>query len=87
MRIFVYKILIIILSMFFLYQLTIGYTIYSLQKKIFSVDKETVGNIKNKLRDEMNKAISKERIINREDSILIKKFIDKINKDLNNINQ
>ena len=87
MRTFVYKTLIVIISIFLLYQLTIGYTVYNFQKKIFSsLDKESIEYVKDKIRQEINKSISKERVINKEDSILIRKFIDKIKDDLKNIN-
>ena len=87
MRTFVYKTLIVIISIFLLYQLTIGYTVYNFQKKIFSsLDKESIEYVKDKIRQEINKSISKERVINKEDSILLRKFIDKIKEDLKNIN-
>ena len=87
MRTFVYKTLIVIISIFLLYQLTIGYTVYNFQKKIFSsLDKESIEYVKDKIRPEINKSISKERVINKEDSILLRKFIDKIKDDLKNIN-
>ena len=87
MRTFVYKTLIVIVSIFLLYQLTIGYTVYNFQKKIFSsLDKESIEYVKDKIRQEINKSISKERVINKEDSILLRKFIDKIKEDLKNIN-
>lgn len=87
MRTFVYKTLIVIISIFLLYQLTIGYTVYNFQKKIFSsLDKESIEYVKDKIRQEINKSISKERVINKEDSILLRKFIDKIKDDLKNIN-
>ena len=87
MRTFVYKTLIVIISIFLLYQLTIGYTVYNFQKKIFSsLDKESIEYVKDKIRQEINKSISMERVINKEDSILLRKFIDKIKDDLKNIN-
>ncbi len=87
MRIFVYKVLIIFVSVFFLYHFTLGHTVYKFQNKIFStLDKKTVDEIKNKIREELNKSISKDRVLKKEDAILINKFLDKIKTDLKNIN-
>ena len=72
MRIFVYKILILIVSLFFLYQFTIGYTIYSLQQKIFTkINKENSITIKSKIREELKSSLKKERILNKEDALTL----------------
>tara|TARA_Y100000816_G_scaffold92674_1_gene64146 strand:- start:806 stop:1069 length:264 start_codon:yes stop_codon:yes gene_type:complete len=87
MKIFIYKTLIVFLFIFLCYKLTIGYTISKFEQKFYSLgNKENVEQIKNKIRNELQEGVEKDRILDKDDAILIKKFIDKINKDLNNLN-
>lgn len=46
------------------------------------ISKENVENIKNKIREELKDGVEKEVLINPEDAILLKKFFEKINKDI-----
>ena len=70
---------------FFLYQFTIGYTISKLEQKIYSIDvKEYSTFLKNKIRDELKNGLKKDFILNKEDAIILKNFLDKINKELKN---
>jgi hypothetical protein len=86
MRIFVYKILIFVLSMFLLYQFTIGYSIYSFQQKISSnFNKETTDKFKSKIREELSAGIKKEKILNDDDALLLRNFYNKIKSEFNNI--
>tara|TARA_A100001011_G_C13572262_1_gene540888 strand:+ start:20 stop:283 length:264 start_codon:yes stop_codon:yes gene_type:complete len=86
MRIFIYKTFIIIVAIFFLYQLTIGYTIHSFQKKLYSsFDKESAEKIKDKIREEIKSGLKKDKILNVEDAILIKKFFEKVNSEIKNL--
>ncbi len=83
MRLFVYKLLISIIAIFFLYHFTIGYTLYSLQNKIFtSLNKNTVIEIKKKLREEISSSLKKDKILNEEDAILIRQLMNRINSEL-----
>ena len=83
MRIYVYKILIFVVAIFFLYHSTIGYNIYKLQNKLYSsIDKKTLNEIKQKIRDELNDSLKKDNILNKEDAILIKKIFNKLSSDL-----
>lgn len=85
MREFIYKTFIVIVGVFFLYQFTIGYTISKLEQKIYSIDvKEYSTFLKNKIRDELKSGLKKDFILNKEDAIILKKFLDKINKELKN---
>ena len=79
MRIFFYKFIIIIVGLFILYQLTIGYTIKKIQQKFYSINvKEQSEFIKDKLREEIKNTLKKDEILTKEDAILIKKFYLKI---------
>ena len=85
MRIYIYKIIILVISLFFLYQFTIGYTIYKIEKKIMNLDKATIEKIKEKTRDEIKSGLSKDNILNKDDALLIKQFIDKISSEIQRI--
>lgn len=86
MRIFFYKFIIIIVGLFILYQLTIGYTIKKFQEKFYSINiKEQSEFIKDKLREEIKNILKKDQILTKEDAILIKKFYLKILNEINNV--
>ena len=83
MRQFIYKMVVVVLAIILVYEFTIGKKISQFGRKIESVTskegrKETV----NKLREEMKKAVNKERYLSEEDAKLINKFILKIQKEL-----
>lgn len=85
MRIYVYKVLILIIAIFFLYQFTIGHSIYKFENKFYSsLDKKSVEDIKEKLRSELKKSLSKERILTKEDAILLNNLLKKINSEIIN---
>jgi len=87
MKIFVYRFLIIILGLFFLYQFTIGYTISKFQKKFYSLNiKENTEYAKDKIREEIKKGLKKDKILNYEDALLMKKFFNKISSEFRNLN-
>jgi len=51
---------------------------------IFSLNKkENIEEVKNKIRKEVKKGLEKDKILNDEDAILLKKFYIKIRKELN----
>lgn len=86
MRIFFYKFIIIIVGIFILYQLTIGYTIKKMQQKFYSINvKEQSEFIKDKLREEIKNTLKKDEILTKEDAILIKKFYLKILSEINRV--
>ena len=65
MKIFVYKVVFVMISLFFLFNFTIGYQIRKIEDKIINVSSaEQINNIKEKLRKEMNSAINKDKIFN-----------------------
>ena len=83
MRIFIYKLLISIIAIFFLYHLTIGYTIYSFQNKIYSsLSKKVAVDIKNKIRKEIETSIKKDRILKEEDAILLNNIFKKLSSEI-----
>ncbi len=75
---------VVVLAIILVYEFTIGKKISQFGRKVESVSskegrKETV----NKLREEMKKAVNKERYLSEEDAKLINEFILKIRKELN----
>ena len=85
MRIFVYKSLFVFLCLFLLFQLTIGAKIRQLNYELEKFkSQENIENIKDKIRDELKNAISKENYLTQEDARLINKFINKLKKELSN---
>jgi len=85
MRIFVYKSLFVFLCLFLLFQLTIGAKIRQLNYELEKFkSQENIENIKDKIRNELKNAISKENYLTQEDATLINKFINKLKKELSN---
>ena len=79
MKIFVYKVVFIMISLFFLFNFIVGYQIRKIEDKIININSaEQINNIKAKLRKEMNSAINKDKIFNEDDKLLINRFIKKI---------
>ena len=84
MRQFIYKMVVAVLAIILVFEFTIGKKISQFGGKVDSISskegrKETV----NKLREEIQKAVKKERYLSKEDAKLINEFILKIQKELN----
>ena len=84
MRQFIYKMIVAALAIILVFEFTIGKKISQFGGKVDAVSskegrKETV----NKLREEIQKAVKKERYLSKEDAKLINEFILKIQKELN----
>ena len=85
MKIFVYKALFIFVCIFLLFQLTVGIKIKQVNNELQKLkSKENMEIIKNKLRNEMRNAISKENYLSPDDAKLINEFINKLKKELSN---
>ena len=85
MKIFVYKTLFVTVCVFILFQLTFGMKIKQLNHKLEEFQsKKNIEDIKDKLRDELRNAISKENYLKPEDAELINKFINKLKDELAN---
>jgi hypothetical protein len=84
MKIFVYKTLFVSLLIFIIFHATIGYVIKTYESKIQNtLNTDKLIHIKDKLRSEIKKGLKKDRILNKDDSIIINNFIQKITKELN----
>jgi len=83
MRIFVYKTLFVFLCIIITFKLTVGSLIGNIESKFFEFSsKKNITLLKNKIRKEINSSLSKENILEKEDAIVIKKFFDKISKEI-----
>ena len=85
MKLFVYKTIFVLVGIYVLYQFTFGTKIESYERylKNFTNDQGRE-QIRNKIRDELRKANSKDQILRKEDKKLLKEFIAKIQNELNN---
>ena len=69
------------------YKITIGSLIKELDYKINNfISKEKIEKSKSKIRDEINTAVKKDRILSKEDAKLLKLFIEKVKMELKNTN-
>ena len=85
MKIFVYKTLFIFVCIFILFQLTIGVKLKQLNNELAKLkSKQNIEIIKDKLRDELRNAISKENYLSPDDAKLVNEFINKLKKELSN---
>ena len=87
MRLFVYKSLFIFLCILITFKLTIGSLLKEVETKISQIkSKENIVLIKDKIREEIRGSLNKDQILNKEDAILLKKFLEKINSEIQNAN-
>ena len=85
MKIFVYKTLFVLICIFLLFQFTVGAKLKQLDNKLTKFkSQKNIEMIKDKLRDELRNAISKENYLSPDDAKLISEFINKLTKELSN---
>ena len=51
-----------------------------------TLSKEKINYLKEKIRVEIKKGLEKDEILEKEDAILIKNFLNKISNEINNVN-
>ena len=84
MRQFIYKTIIVVFAIALLFEFTVGKRLDPLVNSINKIsDKQGRKEIVNKLRKEMNKSLERENILNKDDRILLKRFINKLQLELN----
>tara|TARA_B100000242_G_scaffold219518_1_gene160646 strand:- start:45 stop:335 length:291 start_codon:yes stop_codon:yes gene_type:complete len=87
MRLFIYKTLFIFICILIVFKLTIGSLLNTIESKIENISsKENISLIKKKIIIELNDSLKKDKILKDEDAILIKKFLNKISKEISNAN-
>ena len=83
MKSFIYKTIVILFGIILLYEFTVGKQV-ALFKDKFDILKSKEGRRDgvDKLRNEIQKAINKDRYLSKEDAILLNRFIKKIQKEI-----
>ena len=83
MKNFIYKIIVVVIATILVYEFTIGKKISEFGTRIDAVSsKEGRKDTVNKLREEIRKAVKKERYLSKEDAKLIGEFIRKVQKEI-----
>ena len=83
MKQFIYKMIVFIIAVIIIYEFTIGKQISQFKAHTdILISKEGRKESISKLRDEIKKAIKKERYLSKEDALLINEFINKIKNEL-----
>tara|TARA_B100000131_G_C17793366_1_gene482310 strand:+ start:352 stop:615 length:264 start_codon:yes stop_codon:yes gene_type:complete len=87
MKSFIYKSIIVVIAVILIFEFTIGNKISQIYEKIDVVStKEGRKESVNKIREELKKAVNKERYLSKEDAKLLKDFINKIQSEINESN-
>ena len=83
MKIFIYKLLISLVAFYVFFELTVGSRIDKIENLVSSLKDDNQRIImKEKLKDELRKAIKKENYFTDDERYLISNFITKIKKEL-----
>ena len=83
MKIFLVKSIIVFFGIFFLFQVTIGSQLESFKDSLNTFSsKEKRDVLKEKIKNEMKKGIEKENYFEEDERVLISKFLKKIFKEL-----
>ena len=83
MKIFIYKSIIVFFLLVIAFHVTVNYKLRSYEKELKSFSsEENKEKYKNKIKDEMRKAIKKENYFTEEEKNLINDFLQKIKKEL-----
>jgi|TARA_B110000495_G_C22815852_1_gene476239 hypothetical protein len=84
MKIFIYKTCVVAIVGLIIFKLTIGSVISSFEEKLTKLSSHNERTkIVNKIRKEIKSANNKDRILTKEDSLIISTFLNKIKKELN----
>ena len=88
MKSFIYKAIIIVLAIVIIFEFTVGSKINEISSKFnYFATKEGRKEGVVKIREEMKKAIKKERYLSKEDAKLLNQFLNKITGELSEANQ
>jgi len=88
MKSFIYKTIIIVLAIVIIFEFTVGSKINEISSKFnYFATKEGRKEGVVKIREEMKRAIKKERYLSKEDAKLLNQFLNKIRAELSEANQ
>ena len=83
MRIFIYKCIIVFVGIYLTYNFTIGKKIDEYESKlIFLLTDQGREQVRQLIRKEIKNSIDNEMLLKKNDQILLREFIDKLNKEL-----
>ncbi len=86
MRNYIYKTLIAVVALIVVFEFTIGKTLNNITRQTdILLTKEGRKKMVNSIKLEMEKAVNKENYLKKDERVLINKFINKIKRELNNI--
>ena len=86
MRNYIYKTLIAVIALIIVFEFTVGKTLNNITRQTdILLTKEGRKKMVNSIKVEMEKAVNKENYLNKEERILINKFINKIKSELKNV--
>ena len=88
MKSFVYKTIVIVIAVVVIFEFTLGSKINEISSKFnYFSTKEGRKEGVIKIREEMKKAVKKDRYLSQEDAKLLHQFINKISSELSDTNQ
>ena len=83
MRIFIYKCIIVFVGIYLTYNFTIGKKIDEYESKlIFLLTDQGREQVRQLIRKEIKNSIDNDTLLKKDDQILLRKFIDKLNNEL-----
>tara|TARA_B100000886_G_scaffold339470_1_gene305040 strand:- start:82 stop:339 length:258 start_codon:yes stop_codon:yes gene_type:complete len=83
MRVFIYKCIIVFFGIYLVYNFTIGKKVDQYEKQLmFFLTDQGREKIRDLVRKEIKNSVDNEFLFKEDDKILLKEFIDKINKEL-----
>tara|TARA_B100001121_G_scaffold309068_1_gene334770 strand:+ start:1957 stop:2220 length:264 start_codon:yes stop_codon:yes gene_type:complete len=86
LRNYIYKTLIAVVALIVVFEFTIGKTLNNITRQTdILLTKEGRKKMVNSIKLEMEKAVNKENYLKKDERVLINKFINKIKRELNNI--
>ncbi len=86
MRNYIYKTLIAVIALIIVFEFTVGKTLNNITRQTdILLTKEGRKKMVNSIKVEMEKAVNKENYLNKEERVLINKFINKIKSELKNV--
>tara|TARA_B100001540_G_C15809353_1_gene643710 strand:- start:1576 stop:1833 length:258 start_codon:yes stop_codon:yes gene_type:complete len=84
MRIFIYKCIVVFIGIYLTYNFTIGKKIDQYESKLmYFITDQGREKMRHLLRKEIKNSIDNEYLLKEEDRILVKQFLEKLNKELN----
>ena len=86
MRNYIYKTIIAVIALIIVFEFTIGKTLNKITKQTdILLTKEGRKKMVGSIKKEIEKAVDKENYLDQKERVLINKFIQKIKKELNNV--